>query len=118
MFFALAALIASAFGEVTKLTPENFKEKVENQNIMVKFFAPWCGHCRALAPTWIELSEKVTDVEIAEVDCTLYQDICREQGVRGYPTVKLFKHDSTGINYSGPRTVEAFTEWMEKNLKE
>eukprot|EP00766_Chilomastix_caulleryi_P005668 gnl/Chilomastix_caulleri/7281.p1 GENE.gnl/Chilomastix_caulleri/7281~~gnl/Chilomastix_caulleri/7281.p1 ORF type:complete len:60 (+),score=21.45 gnl/Chilomastix_caulleri/7281:171-350(+) len=58
---------------------------------MVKFFAPWCGHCRNLAPIYEELSTDVEGVEIAEVDCTVYQDICRDQGIRGYPTVKLFK---------------------------
>eukprot|EP00766_Chilomastix_caulleryi_P000115 gnl/Chilomastix_caulleri/1107.p1 GENE.gnl/Chilomastix_caulleri/1107~~gnl/Chilomastix_caulleri/1107.p1 ORF type:complete len:117 (+),score=33.74 gnl/Chilomastix_caulleri/1107:74-424(+) len=116
MLFAAIALISAAFGEVTKLTQETFKEKLKG-NIMVKFFAPWCGHCRNLAPIYEELSTDVEGVEIAEVDCTVYQDICRDQGIRGYPTVKLFKANKEGIVYSGARTVPAFKEWLTNNIK-
>ena len=51
-----------------------------------------CGHCKKLAPTWGELAAamKEKDVEIATVDCTVYKEICQENGVKGYPTLKMF----------------------------
>lgn len=59
---------------------------------MVKFFAPWCGHCKNLAPKFEELSSIVNaDAIIAEVDCTRQQEICRGEEVRGYPTLRFYK---------------------------
>lgn len=50
-----------------------------------QYFAPWCGHCKRLAPTWAELAEAVksnADIQIAKVDCTTDRDICTDAEVR------------------------------------
>ena len=53
----------------------------------VKFFAPWCGHCKRLAPTWVQLADKYASTEgvtIAKVDCTSNdnknKELCNAQG--------------------------------------
>lgn len=58
---------------VQVLTADTFTDAVsENGNVFVKFFAPWCKHCRTLAPTWDKLAEAVhsssPDSLIAKVD--------------------------------------------------
>jgi thiol-disulfide isomerase/thioredoxin len=58
-------------------------------------YAPWCGHCKRLAPTWAELATKAQSenlsFKVGKVDCTTAdnKDLCTKFGVRGYPTVKL-----------------------------
>ena len=56
----------------------------------VKFYAPWCGHCKKLAPTWLDLHNDVgSEANVAKVDCTTDKGkpLCKEYGVKGYPTL-------------------------------
>ena len=74
------------------LTKENFSELAGERMVMVKFFAPWCGHCKSLAPAWDELTKEYESSDtlfVTECDCTgACKDLCAEVGVQGYPTLK------------------------------
>ena len=74
----------------------NFKDEVAKSNHFVMFYAPWCGHCKRLHPTWDELGKKYnkdesSEVVIAKVDCTVETAVCSDNDVTGYPTLKFFK---------------------------
>lgn len=76
------------------------------------------GHCKRLAPTWTELANKYKSndkLQVAKVDCTTNKDVCSKHGVRGYPTLIFFKDgDSTGEKYQGGRTIDAFSDFLDK----
>jgi len=84
----------------------------------IKFFAPWCGHCKNLAPTWEELADLTKDqMNVGKVDCTSAdgKPLCTQFEVRGYPTLLLFPTEviENGADtkqyykYAGPRQLES-----------
>lgn len=99
--------------DVIVLTDSNFASSIEKGIWLVKFYAPWCGHCKRLAPTWEELATKAKgSFNVAKLDCTTEKETASKQGIQGYPTVKLFKDGKLIEEYNGPRTVEAFTDFV------
>jgi thioredoxin domain-containing protein 5 len=109
---------------VTKLSPESFKAEVEKGVTFVKFFAPWCGHCKRMAPTWEKLAENYVDnegVTIAHVDCTDEENknraLCDGEGVNGFPTLNIYKDGEKVEEYNGKRDLDALVEFVDKHIK-
>jgi len=123
MLFASTA--HSDFQKELILTKDNFHEELSAGSHFVMFYAPWCGHCKRLHPIWIQLAEKYNEeqerdfVTIGKVDCTVDTNLCADQDVTGYPTLKLFNNGdlANGIRYRGKREVSAFDKFLFENVK-
>jgi len=109
---------------VAKLDKDNFAKLTKTGVAFVKFFAPWCGHCKRLAPTWEELAKHYQDnagVTIGHVDCTAddnaNRELCNEQGVNGFPTLNIYKDGEKVDEYSGKRELEALVAFVESHSK-
>ncbi|KAI0320802.1 disulfide isomerase [Amylostereum chailletii] len=105
-----------ADGDVIDLTESNFKSVVDPEPlILVEFFAPWCGHCKALAPHYEEAATalKEKDIKLAKVDCVDQADLCQSHGVQGYPTLKLFRNGEPS-EYGGNRKADGIISYMIK----
>ena len=82
-----------------------------DQTVFVKFYAPWCGHCKKLAPVWDKMAAAVKDnINIVEVDCTVDVEVCKKYAVSGYPTLKYGVPPSLE-QYEGGRTEKDLTEF-------
>ena len=116
---SLAVLGASAVSSVLDLIPDNFDKVVlqSGKPALVEFFAPWCGHCKTLAPIYEELAgtfEFAKDkVSIGKVDADDHKELGRKFGVQGFPTLKWFDGKSDKpTDYSGGRDLESLSKFV------
>ncbi|KAF1779050.1 Thioredoxin, conserved site [Phytophthora cactorum] len=99
------------------------KRVIDNEkDVLVEFYAPWCGHCKALAPKYEELAEKFADVDsimVAKMDATANEIDHPGVDVRGFPTILFFpgKDKQNPVVYEGSRDVEGFTEFLKTNAQ-
>ena len=111
-------------GPVTVVVAKNYEDIVldDSKDVLIEFYAPWCAHCKALAPKYDDLgsryakSEWKDKVVIAKVDATA-NDVPDE--IQGFPTIKIFPAGSkdSPVTYSGTRTVEDLIEFIAENGK-
>lgn len=110
--------LATAPSNVVVLTSETFDSVVldDTKDVLVEFYAPWCGHCKSLAPIYEKVANALKleeDVVIANLDADKYKDLAEKYGVSGYPTLKFFPKDNkAGEDYDGGRDVDDFVSFI------
>ncbi|THU54848.1 hypothetical protein C4D60_Mb11t00380 [Musa balbisiana] len=104
--------------DVVVLTDGNFSDFLEkHRHVMVEFYAPWCGHCQALAPEYAAAATALRgeDVVLAKVDATEENELAQRFEVQGFPTV-LFFVDGVHRDYPGQRSRDAIVTWIKKKI--
>ncbi|KAK4721590.1 hypothetical protein R3W88_011823 [Solanum pinnatisectum] len=102
--------------DVAVLKEGNFSEFIaKNKYVMVEFYAPWCGHCQALAPEYAAAATELKgeNVMLAKVDATEEAELAQKYDVQGYPTV-FFLIDGVHKTYNGERNKDAIISWIKK----
>ncbi|KAI0314733.1 thioredoxin-domain-containing protein [Amylostereum chailletii] len=106
-------------GKVVVLTPQTFKAVVGAGDVFVKFYAPWCGHCKKLAPIWTQLAAQMQHkLTLAEVDCDAHKALCTREGVSGFPMLFFYPPDhGDKAEYTGNRKLDPLKAWAERAIK-
>ncbi|KAJ8468060.1 hypothetical protein OPV22_030612 [Ensete ventricosum] len=104
--------------DVVVLTDGNFSDFLaKHRHVMVEFYAPWCGHCQALAPEYAAAATALRgeDVVLAKVDATEENELAQRFELQGFPTV-LFFIDGVHKDYPGQRSRDAIVTWIKKKI--
>ncbi|KAG6855649.1 hypothetical protein H0H87_012667 [Tephrocybe sp. NHM501043] len=108
---------------VKMLDPKGFRKAMkENETSMVAFVAPWCGHCQRMAPEYSKAAKGLHPLlPVYAVDCDAAENkrLCADEGVKGFPTVKLYPRGNKlgSMTYeSGERTANALFNWASRRV--
>ena len=105
-------------GTSVSLTQESFQKLVTNTQDpwFIKFYAPWCHHCQALAPSWLQMSKELQGkLNIGEVNCDAEPRLCKDVHVKAYPTMHFFRGGER-VEYDGLRGLGDLVAYAKKAL--
>ncbi len=104
----------SAKSRVINLTEANFEESMKSgKPWLIKIYAPWCGHCKRLAPVWSELADDLKgEVNVAAIDATVETTLARRFRISGYPSL-FFTNDGGAMfaRFQGRRDLETLKDF-------
>ena len=105
-------------GTSVPLTQESFQKLVTTTRDpwFIKFYAPWCHHCQALAPNWLQMSKELKGrLNVGEVNCDVESRLCKDVRVKGYPTIHFFRGGER-VEYEGLRGLGDLVSYAKKAL--
>lgn len=118
LFASVLASAAKSDGDVVLLTTNNVNDVLKtNDLVFVKFYAPWCGHCQAMAEDFKSAAKLLKGKAVlAEVDATKEEKLAQSYKVEGFPTLKLFSGGEEVADYQGNRDKESMVKFVERAL--
>ncbi|KAG6590912.1 protein disulfide-isomerase domain [Phytophthora cinnamomi] len=118
-----ALQLADAASNVVVLSNADFEHKTQagsgatTGDWLVEFYAPWCGHCKKLAPIYEKVADELKgEVNVAKVDVTENSELGKRFGIRGFPTVLHFSHGKS-YKFAGKRTLEDLAAFARGGFK-
>jgi len=100
-----------------KSTDETFENLVKDNKILLcDFWAPWCGPCIQIAPTLEEISDEMKDIVVVKHNIDDEPNTPTKFGVRGIPTMLLFKDGQLASQKVGATTKSNIVSWIKESI--
>ncbi|KAL6769283.1 PDI3 [Auxenochlorella protothecoides x Auxenochlorella symbiontica] len=116
----IGVALAAKGSSVRHLTSTDFDEVTSDGKVyFVKFYAPWCGHCKKLAPTWEKLAkayEGSEEAAVVAVDCTKDKAVCNKAKVPGFPSLKIYFNGEQKESFRSARDYDTLKTFFDENI--
>ena len=89
----------------------NFENLIKDGDVLVDFFATWCGPCKMLAPELEEIQDKI---KIIKIDVDKNPNLCKKYGIMSVPTLIYYKTKDNYIVSNGYMPKENILSWLGK----
>ena len=119
MSIGATAHVGSIRGTVELEAFENINDAMNNSSLCL-FYAPWCGHCKRLKPTWDQFEKNNLDhkIKILSLNCDENHELAEKHHISGFPTIKYLPQGlatpENTLEYDGDRSMESLTEFLHK----
>lgn len=100
--------------EIIHGNEDNFNDLINDEVVLVDFFAEWCGPCKMLAPVLEDLARDRNNLKIVKVDVDLNSNLAKNYGIMSVPTLMLFKNGELVSTKHGFMPKEQITSWIEE----
>ena len=99
------------------ITDDNFDDAVASETpVVVDFWAEWCGPCKAMAPHLDAVAEEMSgDIKVAKINVDDNPMAASKYGIRGLPTLMIFKDGKVTATHPGAMSKQKITEWIKEN---
>lgn len=116
LVLSVAFAAEEAASDVIKLTKDNFDDVIAKEKlVLVKFFAPWCGHCQAMAEDFKSAATELKgQAVLGDVDATVEEELAKKYNVDGFPTLKVFADGKELTDYNGGRDKASMIKFIQR----
>jgi len=95
---------------------------------VINFFAEWCSHCRQFSPEWMQTAKAISNAEYVEggkkqvvkalkMNCVDFKPLCRQEGIRAFPTIRMYQADGRAIAFEGMRSKDGIMAWVQDTIQ-
>ncbi len=94
---------------------EDFNDLIKEGDVIVDFFATWCGPCKMLSPVLEEIAEKFPRIKVVKVDIDQFDDLTRSHGIMSVPTLEVYRNGTLVNKEVGYHNLDEIISWVPRD---